>query len=90
MAKFKDSDESTLGMVSDISSQLNLENYGVDFQPIFVEKSKEVISVKKASDVAMYLSSRPDLVLIIINEKCWDKVDEKTQWLRLRIAMEQV
>ena len=90
MAKFKDSDESTLGMVSDISSQLNLENYGVDFQPIFVEKSKEVISVKKASDVAMYLSSRPDLVLIIINEKCWDKVDEKTQWLWLRIAMEQV
>ena len=40
--------------------------------------------------MAMYLSSRPDLVLIIINEKCWDKVDEKTQWLWLRIAMEQV
>lgn len=63
---------------------------GLDFEALCVGKAKDVVTVSKASAVAEYLSNRDDLVLIICYEEAFDKVDEKTRYLWIRMAMEQI
>lgn len=63
---------------------------GLDFEALCVGKAKDVVTVSKASAVAEYLSNRDDLVLIICYEEAFDKVDEKTQYMWLRMAMDQI
>ena len=42
MAKYSEASESIENLVVEISNELGLINYGVDFQPLCVKKAKEV------------------------------------------------
>jgi hypothetical protein len=90
MAKYSQASENIENLVIDISNELGLINYGVDFQPLCVNKAKEVCKIVKANELAEYASNREDLVFVLCYEDAFDLVDEKTQYMWLRMEMEKV
>lgn len=89
-SKYSEASETIERLVNDIANELNLINFGVDFQPLCVNKAKEVCKVVKANDLAEYASKREDLVFVICYEEAFDQVDEKTQYMWLRTEMDKV
>ena len=49
MAKYSKASDSIENLVTEISNELGLTNYGVDFQPLCVNKAKEVCKIVKAN-----------------------------------------
>ena len=90
MKKYSEVSEEIDNLVNEISNELGLFNYGVDFQPICVAKAKEVCKVVRANELAEHVSQREDLVFVICYEDAFDLVDEKTRYMWLRMAMETV
>jgi hypothetical protein len=90
MAKYSQASDSIENLVIEISNELGLINYGVDFQPLCVNKAKEVCKIVKANELAEYASNREDLVFVVCYEDAFDLVDEKTKYMWLRMAMETV
>ena len=98
MAKYSQASEEVENIVAEISSELGLENFGVDFQPLFVNKSKEVCKVVKANELFEYASKREDLIFVVCNQDTFNGtdpqghpyVDEKAKYLWLRTEMEKV
>lgn len=98
MAKYKEATEEVKDLVAEISSELGLEPYGIDFEPLFVKKSKEICKVVRANELAEKVSKREDLVFVICNEGAFDETDpqghpyadNKTKYLWLRTEMEKV
>ena len=89
MAKYSTCEEKVQNIVHEVAAELSLEQF-MDFEALYVPKAKEVVSVSKASAIAEYLSSRSDLILVLIYEKAFEQVDEKTQYMWIRMAMEQI
>ncbi len=98
MAKYSQASQEVEDLVNDIANELGLVHLGVDFQPIFVNKSKEVCKVVKANELFEYTSKREDLVFVVCNEEAFEGTDpqghpytdEKTKYLWLRTEMEKV
>ena len=98
MAKYSQASQEVEDLVNDIANELGLVHLGVDFQPIFVNKSKEVCKVVKANELFEYTSKREDLVFVVCNEEVFEGTDpqghpysdEKTKYLWLRTEMEKV
>ena len=98
MAKYSQASEEVENLVAEISSELGLENFGVDFQPIFINKSKEVCKVVKANELFEYTAKREDLVFVVCNQDVFEGTDpqghpytdEKNKYLWLRTEMEKV
>ena len=90
MAKYDKASEEIENLVIEISNELGLINYGVDFEPLFVKKAKEVCKIVKANQLAEYASQREDLVFILCYEDAFDLVDEKTKYMWLRMEMDKV
>ena len=98
MAKYSKATQEVEDIVAEISSKLGLEQYGVDFQPLFVNKSKEVCKVVRANELAERVSNREDLVFVICNHDAFNGVtpeghpysDEKTKYLWIRTEMDKV
>lgn len=89
MAKYAKCEDEVQDIVHEIAGELGLEQF-MDFEALYVAKAKEVVTVSKASAIAEYLSSRDDLILIFVYEKAFDLVDEKTKYMWLRMAMDQI
>lgn len=89
-SKYSEASETIEKLVNDIANELNLINYGVDFQPLCVNKAKEVCKVVRANELAEYASKRDDLVFVICYEEAFDQVDEQTKYLWLRTEMDKV
>ena len=90
MGKYSKVSEEIDNLVNEISNELGLFNYGVDFEPICVAKAKDVCKVVRANELAEHVSDRQDLVFVICYEDAFDLVDEKTKYMWLRMAMETV
>lgn len=90
MAKYSQASESIDRLINDISNDLGLIHYGVDFQPLCVNKAKEVCKLVKANELAEYASERENLVFVVCYEDAFDLVDEKTQYMWLRMEMEKI
>lgn len=97
MAKFFKADESIVKLVDQISKELGFDQYGIDFETLDVVNLKEVVKVVKANEYAEYLSSRENLILILVNGEAFDmlpetpaegEMDNRYMWLRL--AMDQI
>ena len=89
MTKFVKASEDMQELVEKVAEERDLNNY-IDFETIHFGKLKEVITVMKASASAEYLSNREDLVLVMIREDVFDKVDEKTKLMWIRMGLDQV
>ena len=82
--------EEISNMVVEISNELGLAQMGVDFQVLNTAKAKDVVTITKASKVAEILTNRDDLIVIIVYERAFDRVDEKTRYMWLRMAMDTI
>lgn len=89
-SKYSEASETIEKLVNDIANELNLINFGVDFQPLCVNKAKEVCKLVRANELAEYASKRDDLVFVICYEDAFDQVDEQTQYMWLRTEMDKV
>ena len=76
MGKYSQASETIENLVIDISNELGLINYGVDFQPLCVNKAKEVCKIVKANELVEFSSNREDLVFVVCYEDAFDQVDE--------------
>jgi hypothetical protein len=90
MGKYSEASKEIEEIVLEISSELGLAQMGIDFQALNVKKSKEVCKVVKANEFAEYVSKRSDLIFVICYEDAFDLVDEKTKYMWIRMAMENV
>lgn len=87
MAKPKIASPEIQKLVQDIATENGLAQF-VKFQALTVEKSKEVVKVKKANGETEALTDKE--VIVLVYEKAFDKVDEATQILWLRSEMSKV
>ena len=91
MGKLTKAPEEVQELIREISSELRLEMYGVDFEAVYVEGQKDAVVIKKASKVAEYLTNRDDLVLVMLNEKLFEAdVESKVKYMWLRMAIDTV
>lgn len=78
-------------LVEDSVAETGLDRMGVDFQVYnMLNPKKEVIRIQRASEVAEILSNRSDLVIVVIAEEIFDKVDDKTKRLWIEDALSNV
>lgn len=89
MAKFYEADDEMQNLVHEVAAELNLENF-MDFEAICVPKAKEIVSVTRASKMAEFLSNRNDLIIVIFFQEIFDQFDEKTKYMFVRMAMDQI
>lgn len=89
MAKFSQASEDIVKIVNEVTEELGLNSF-LDFETLSVAKSKDVVSVSKASSVVEYLSKRDDLILVFVYEKAFDLVEEKDKYMWIRLALEQI
>ena len=96
--KYSKATQETVDMVNEISGKLGLDIYGVKFEPVYVEKAKEVCKVVRANDFTKYKAMEEDLVFVVcykdffegINEMGHEYASEDLKYKSLRLAMEQV
>lgn len=77
-------------LVQEVAEEMGLTQMGVEFQALNVKKSKEIIKVSKANEVTEILSDKENLVVVIAYEEAFDRVDEKTRWMWIRMALDCV
>lgn len=87
MAKPKIASPEIQKLVQDIATENGLAQF-VKFQALAVEKSKEVVKIKKANGETEALTDKE--VIVLVYEKAFDRVDEATQILWLRSEMSKV
>jgi hypothetical protein len=85
---FEETDE-VVKLVDKIAEEYDLTNY-VDFQVLGTEKGKEVVKVVRANDITESITEREDLVAVIVRTDAFDRVDEKTKEMWLRLEMDKV
>jgi hypothetical protein len=90
MGKYSKASEEIENIVFEVSSDLGFAQMGIDFQALDVKKSKEVCKVVKANEFTEYMSNRTDLIFVICYEDAFDLVDDKTKYMWIRMAMENV
>ena len=97
MAKFFKADESIVKIVDEISQELGFFQVGIDFEVLDVVNLKQAVKIVKANEYAEYLSSRENLILVLVNGEVFDivpegqdenGVDNRYMWLRL--AMDEI
>ena len=97
MAKFFKADESIVKLVSEISHELGFSQVGIDFEVLDVVNLKQVVKIVKANEYAEYLSSRENLILVLVNGEVFDMVPEgpdengvDNRYMWLRLAMDEI
>lgn len=90
MAKLTKASEEICNMVVEISNELGLAQMGIDFEVLNTAKAKEVVKIAKANAFTEIITNRDDLVVIVVYETAFDRVDEKTRYMWLRMAMDTV
>lgn len=77
-------------LVQEVAQEMGLTQMGVEFQALNAKKAKEIVKVSKANEVTEILSDKENLVVIIAYEEAFDRVDEKTRWMWIRMALDCV
>lgn len=77
-------------LVYDVANEMGLIQMGVEVQALNIKKAKEVIKISKANEVTEILSDKENLVVVMVYEEAFDMVDEKTQWMWVRMALDCV
>ena len=90
MAKYSQASETIEKIVNGISNELGLVHMGIDFQPLCVNKAKQVCKIVKANEMTEYISKRDDLLFVLCFEEAFDQVDDDTKYMWLRQEMEKV
>ena len=90
MAKLMKASEDISNMVTEISNELGLAQMGIDFEVLNTSKSNDVVKIAKANAFTEIITNRDDLIVIVVYESAFDRVDEKTKYMWLRMAMDTI
>jgi hypothetical protein len=90
MAKYSIAPDDIQKIVMDVAQENGLAQIGIDFQAFVTTKGKDVVKVVKANECAEIVSNRTDLVFVLIRQDVFDAVDEKSQYLWIRMALSTV
>lgn len=90
MAKLRHCSDELSELVNKVADEMGLIAMGINFKTFDTKKAKEVVKVSKASEIAEILSDQEDLVIVIVYEDAFDRVDEKTQYMWIRTALEPI
>lgn len=76
--------------VQSIAIELDLDKY-VEFL-VFKnkKKSKEIVKIQRANEVAEYASNKDSLICLFVKESAYYRGDEQQRYLWLRQAMEKI
>ena len=76
--------------VQSIAIELDLDKY-VEFL-VFnnKKKSKEIVKIQRANEVAEYASNKDSLICLFVKENAYYRGDEQNRYLWLRQAMEKI
>lgn len=77
-------------LVQDVAGEMGLKSMGIEFQALNAKKAKEVVKISKANEITELMSDRQDLIIVIVYEEAFDRVDEKTQHMWVRMALEPI
>lgn len=97
-SKFSPASEEVSKIVDEIANELGLMNWGIDFQPLYVERAKTPCSVVRANKLAEYASNRDDLVFVLCNKEVFEGTDkaghplcnEQQMYMWIRNEMEKI
>lgn len=87
MAKIETASPEIVKLVQDITMEMGLSNY-VNFLTFNIDSQKEVVKLQIANNVVKKLTEKE--VVILVYEDAFDKVDEKTKYSWLRMALDNV
>lgn len=90
MAKLTMASPDLENLVHEVAQEMGLTQMGVEFQALNAKKAKEIVKVSKANEVTEILSDKENLVVVIAYEEAFDRVDEKTRWMWIRMALDCV
>jgi hypothetical protein len=90
MAKFSFPSKEMEKMIQKVSKELGLESYGIEVMPLNLRKSKVVTKIARAGEIAEIASERSNLLALIVYERAFERVDEQTQEMWIRIALNKV
>lgn len=90
MAKLTMASPDVEKLVYDVANEMGLIQMGVEFQALNTKKAKEVVKVSKANEVTEILSDKENLVVVIVYEEAFDRVDDKNKWMWVRMALDCV
>lgn len=90
MAKLRHCSDEATELVRSVADEMGLIASGINFKVFDTKKAKEVVKISKASEIAEILSEQEDLVIVIIYEEAFDRVDEKTRYMWIRTALEPI
>ena len=91
MANFTVASEEYNDLVQKVAQEMGLNQDGVEFQTFNVKKSKkEVIKIKRASEIEEILSGTEDTVIVFIYEDAFDRVDDAMRYQWVRMALEPI
>lgn len=76
-------------IVQDVARNLGLAE-SIEIKTLVTTKSKEVVSVSKATAITEGVSEKENLVVVIVYEKAFERVDDKVKYEWVRIALEPV
>lgn len=88
MAKLTTASPDIEKLVNDIAQEIGLQQMGIELTTLNVKKSKDVVKVSKANEVTEIISDKENLIVVIVYENAFDRVDEKTQSMWIRMALD--
>ncbi len=86
MSKLEQASDEVINFINEIIMDLELDAFA-HFRFFNLEKQKELIKVSKASKTTEYFAKTSDLITIFVNEKIWDKLEDKHRDLLVRNAL---
>lgn len=83
MSKLEQASEDVIKFIEDIIVEGDYDAFA-SFRFFNCEKQKELVKVSKASATTEYFAKTTDLCTIFVNEKIWDRLDDRQRGLLVR------
>lgn len=77
-------------LVQDVAREMNLIQQGLEFQTLCTSKSKEIVKVSKAGEVAEVMSDKENLIAVIVYEDAFEMADEKARAMWVRMELDKI
>jgi len=86
MAKLEQASEDVIKFIEDIIVEGDYDGFA-SFRFFNCERQKELVKVTKASATTEYFAKTTDLCTIFVNEKIWDKLEDRQRELLVKNAL---
>lgn len=86
MAKITEASQGVQEFIQNVVMEMELDAFA-SFRYLSITNQKQLVKVAKASPTHEYFIRTSDVVLVYVNEKVWDMLDDKSRALLTRNAL---